>query len=188
MRIELTEFRCDRADKKGERDLAGRSRSIRLIRWIRPALVLTAQWVLLCFLVGCRTGPLMKSLVIDEKTWTVRRGQAVWQAGRNAPQIAGDLLVATNRDDQSVVHFTKAPFPTIIAQATPTQWQVQFFPERRTLSGPGQPPDEIVWFQLSRALAGIPVTPPWTFQTQNESGWQLKSSASGERLEGYLAP
>ncbi len=159
------------------------SNRAREVLWIRFFLL-----VLLASLAACRTGPILQSPNIDAKSWTIRRGQAVWQRDRKAPPIAGELLVATNPDGQFLVQFTKTPFPTVIAQAAPTQWQVQFFPQGWTFSGRGEPPGKWVWFQLPRALAGAKRTLDWSFHAQAKDAWRLENLRTGESLEGYLAP
>jgi hypothetical protein len=143
--------------------------------------------VLLLLLAGCQTGPVLKTPEIDAASWNIRRGQAIWRSGRDAPQIAGDLMVATRSDGESVVQFTKTPFPTVIAQSTTARWQVQFFPQNRTITGRGRPPGRFVWFQLPPALAGSSLAAAWKFR-RNDNGWRLENDATGESLEGYLTP
>src|SRR5258708_3062502 len=45
--------------------------------------------------VGCRTAAPLPVVNLKEPGWTVREGQAVWRRDRKAPEIAGDILVAT---------------------------------------------------------------------------------------------
>jgi hypothetical protein len=121
---------------------------------------------------------------LSEPGWTIRQGQAVWRTGKNSPEIAGELLLATSTDGSTFVQFTKTPFPFAIAQTTSNRWQIEFPPQNKRYAAPGKPPARIVWFQLSNALTGKPVAKGWTWQN-SDSNWQLKNS-SGESLEGYF--
>jgi hypothetical protein len=143
-------------------------------------------WLL--FFVSCRNVQPLPAVNIHEPGWTVRQGQAVWQSKEGAERITGDLLLATRVDGQSLVQFSKMPFPTIVARISPGQWQAQFFPQNRTLSGRGQLPVELLWFQLPDAMAGKTLNRPWRFEQSESDGWRLRNEATGEYLEGYLAP
>jgi len=122
---------------------------------------------------------------LSEPGWTIRQGQAVWQPGPKSPEIAGELLLATQANGSTFVQFTKTPFPFAIAQTTSNGWQIEFPPQNKRYAGPGKPPARISWFQLSNALTGKPLARGWTWRDSGTS-WQLKDS-SGESLEGYFA-
>src|SRR5581483_4578128 len=135
---------------------------------------------------GCRTTPLPR-VDLAEPGWTAREGQAVWQARRSAPEIAGDLLVATNREGRAFVQFTKTPFPLVVAQLTTNAWQIESPTENRRYSGRGSPPGRVLWLQLPRALAGVPLRSPWTWHNDGTL-WRLENRSTGESLEGSLTP
>jgi len=137
-------------------------------------------------LSGCMTaGPLPK-VNLSEPGWTVRQGQAVWRPKREAPEIAGELLVATRPDGSASVQFTKTPIPFAIAQMTPNAWQIDFPPDNRHYAEHGSPPARIIWFQLAKAVLGKPIAKGWTWQN-SDNNWQLKNPSSGESLEGYFS-
>jgi hypothetical protein len=138
-------------------------------------------------LAACRTAPPLPPVNTTEAGWTVRQGQAVWEPHRGAQPLAGDLLVATRSDDESLVQFTKAPFPSIIAQTTKDQWQVQFFPQNRRAAGRGRPP-RLIWFELVRSLTRLPPTDGWRFRIKPDNSWVLENPSTGESLEGFLSP
>jgi len=140
---------------------------------------------LLLVLAGCFAAPRLAPADLSEPGWTVRRGQAVWHPRRDAPEIAGDLLIATRADGSVFAQFTKTPFPFAVAQAGPHGWQIEFPPQNRRYSGRGAPPARVVWFQLARALAGAGVAKPWSWRG-TEADWHLANAATGESLEGYL--
>jgi len=140
---------------------------------------------LLCAL-GCRTFPPLPAVNLSEPGWTVRTGQAVWRPKHETPEIAGDLLLATNPDGRRLVQFTKTPLALIIAQITTNSWQIESPAQGKRYSGPGQPPARVIWFQLSSLLAGAAPPEGWVKQTLGEERWRLENRATGEVLEGYL--
>src|SRR5436190_16985831 len=101
---------------------------------------------------GCRTLPPLAPANLSEPGWTVRQGQAVWQSGKERPEIAGELLLATKSNGEVFVQFTKTPFPLVIAQQVANHWQVQFPTQNKSYSGLGTPPSRLIWFPLAEAL------------------------------------
>jgi len=100
-------------------------------------LFFKSLWPLLAFflLAGCRTATPLSPVNVQEPGWNVQQGQAVWRSRRNAPEIAGELVVAMHPDGRSLVQFTKTPLPFVVAQATIDSWQVQFVPQNKVYSG-----------------------------------------------------
>ena len=155
----------------------------------QPTLVVLFIFFLLIFLgQGCQTIPTLPQVNLNEPGWTLRQGQVVWRRQKDAPEIAGELLVATNPDGRNFVQFTKTPLPFIVAQTTSNSWQIHIVPENKTYSGRGKPPTRLSWLYLPRCLAGA--TPPrhWLWTLENDGTWQLKNGGTGESLEGYLNP
>ncbi len=137
------------------------------------------------FLAGCRTLPPLPPANLSAPDWTVLQGQAIWKPAADAPEIAGDLLVATNRTGATFIQFTKTPFPLIIAQSTSNRWQIEAPVENRRFARNGAPPQRVMWFQLPRALGGNPPQERWRWTARNEN-WRLENPATGERLEGFV--
>src|SRR5262249_26985281 len=144
----------------------------------KPAFFLYKQAILsilgLLFLTnfnGCMTAPPLPKADLSAPGWTVRQGQTVWHPRKDAPEIAGELLVATRADGSSFVQFTKTPFPFAIAQTSPAGWQIEFPPQNKRFAAHGKPPARIVWFQLVAALNGRPVAKGWTWKN-SDTNWQ----------------
>jgi hypothetical protein len=156
----------------------------RLLIGVFPGAVLFSLIVLL---TACRTAAPLPKIDLSEPGWTVHQGQAVWRANSGAPEITGDLLLATNADGRVLVQFTKTPFPTIVAQTTPGFWQIESPAENRHHTGRGAPPERLLWFQLPRALSGSTLPHVWSWRNSPDN-WQLENSATGESLQGYLSP
>lgn len=153
-----------------------------LQRFNAPALILA-----LILLTGCRTIAPLPPANLAEPGWTVRQGQAVWRAKHDAPEIAGEILVATRGDGRAFVQFTKTPLPFAVAQRTRESWQVEFPIQNRRYSGRGNPPARLVWLHLPDCLAGTRLAKAWSCEHSGEQ-WRLENAATGELLEGYLAP
>ena len=147
----------------------------------------TGIYALLIFLSACSTRPLPPAN-LNESGWKIQQGQAVWRAQKTSPEIAGELLLATNLDGRTLVQFTKTPFPFIIAQTTANSWQLEVPARNKKYSAPGKPPARISWFHLPPALQGIAPPKPWIFLNPENENWHLENKSSGEMIEGYLAP
>ncbi len=142
----------------------------------------------LFFCIGCKTLPLLPAVNLSEPGWKTQRGQAVWKPRKDAPEIAGELLIATSSDGRTFVQFTKTPFPFAIAQTTREGWQLEFGAVNKRFSGRGEPWERFVWFQLPRFLSGSKNSRQWSWQTFENNRWLLRNRITGESLEGFLAP
>jgi hypothetical protein len=135
---------------------------------------------------GCRTiGPL-PAVDINQPGWTAQQGQAVWKSKASAPEIAGELVLATKPDGSSFLQFTKTPLPFVVAQTTSNSWQIQFVPENRTFSAHGKPPARLLWLQLPRCLLGRCDEKRFEFSTLKSGNRLLRDRKTGERIEFYL--
>jgi hypothetical protein len=143
--------------------------------------------VIIC-LLGCRTVPSLPAVNLSESGWSMRQGQVVWSAKRGAPEIAGELVVATNAEGRAFVQFTKTPVPFLVAQSTTNSWQLHSVPDNRTFSGRGNPPIRAIWLWLPRCLKGTAPPKPFTWTHREDGNWRLQNNATGEFLEGYLSP
>lgn len=137
---------------------------------------------------GCMTvSHPLSSVNLKEPGWTVRQGQAVWhlakaQGGR---EFAGEVLVATRPDGRAFVQFSKSPFPLVIGQENPRQWQIEFPPQNKHYAGRGKPPKRIIWLYLPEVLAGKSPPEDWTWH-EDSSGWKLEDHRNGESIEGFF--
>ena len=139
-------------------------------------------------LCSCRTVPPLPAVNLAEPGWRVQRGQAVWRSRQDAPEIAGELLVATHSDGRAFLQFTKTPLPLVVAQTTATRWQIQFAARNTVYQGAGDPPQRLIWLHLPRCLEGNYSWRDWSFHRLAGGRWHLENIASGERVEGYLMP
>jgi hypothetical protein len=142
--------------------------------------------VALC--AGCGSAVRLPPVNLSQPGWRAQQGQAVWKPPGPRPEITGDLLLATNINGDFFVQFSKAPFTVATAQAYGGDWQIQFGVHEYHRSGRGAPPRRFSWFELPRALAGMPPGPLWKFEREPDGEWRLENTFSGETLEGRFFP
>ena len=154
----------------------------------RSALIPLALLALLLVLPGCHSTPMLQPANLSEPGWRVQTGQAVWTPRRGAPEIAGEVLLATHPDGRSIVQFTKSPFPIVLARTVSNRWEIQFVPQHRVFNGTGRPAKHFGWLQLAPAVAGRPLPGSFDFSRPTDARWRLENRANGEVLEGYFLP
>jgi hypothetical protein len=156
-----------------------------LILLSRP-FILAAIFAEIFLTAGCNLGPALPPFDLSASGWTTQTGQVVWRANRQAPEFAGELIVATNPDGRSFVQFTKTPLPFLVAESTAKSWQLHAVPTNKTYSGPGRPPIRALWLYLPRCLEGATPPKPLSWKTLPNHAWHLENTRTGEFLEGYL--
>lgn len=142
----------------------------------------------LVWITGCRTVEPMRAVDLREPGWVVRQGQAIWKSSEEAPEIAGELVLASKPDGSSFVQFTKTPLPLVTAQTTKSAWQIQFVPENRSFRGRGKPPRRLLWLQVPRCLQGDCDERSFEFRSLPNGNQVLRDRKSGESIEFFLTP
>jgi hypothetical protein len=137
---------------------------------------------------ACRTARPLPPADFSSPGWGVHQGQAVWKPSKKRPELAGDLLFATNANGNFVIQFTKTPFNMVAAEVENGEWQINFGGGKYSWGGHGRPPKRFSWFQLPRALAGADPAPSWTFTKKPDDSWRLENKRTGESLEGVIFP
>ena len=148
-----------------------------------PLLVLIAVLA-----AGCRTAPPLAPADFSAPGWRVQQGQAVWKPMKSRPELAGEILLATQANGDFFAQFTKTPFPLAAARAAGGQWQIEFGGGQRRFAGRGQPPARFVWFQLPRAMRGDSLSDGWRLTRPEKDSWRLENPQTGETLEGTFFP
>ena len=90
----------------------------------RPIFILSGLVLVLC--AGCRTTPPLPPADFSAPGWHVQQGQAVWKPSQSRPELAGDLLLATNVNGNFFLQFSKMPFPLATARVSGDRWQIEF--------------------------------------------------------------
>jgi hypothetical protein len=139
-------------------------------------------------LLGCQTTAPLPPVNLSEPGWKLYEGQVLWRSSHDAPEIAGEILVANHPDNRAWIQFVKTPLPLVTAQMNERKWQIEFIPEKRKVTGHDQPPARFIWLHLLRALNGVPPDQPLQFSKDPDGSWRLENKLNGEVLSGYLNP
>jgi hypothetical protein len=152
------------------------------VRVRRPIFILFLVALVVC--AGCRTSHPMPPADFSAPGWQVQQGQVVWKPLQNHPELAGDLLLATNVNGDFFLQFSKMPFSLATAQVSGDQWQIEFGADKYSWHGHGTPPTRFAWFQLPHALRDPNDGGNWQFTRVETNSWRLENSHTGETLEG----
>jgi hypothetical protein len=141
---------------------------------------------LLGLFAGCRTAHKSAPIDLSGPGWQLRQGQAIWRSKREAPEIAGEVVLATHPDGAAFVQFSKNPLPLLTGQISPQGWRAEFIPEQRIISGRGTPPSQLIWLHLLRSLQGIVPSDDFTFSKSPDGSTRLENRWSGEQVNLFL--
>ena len=130
--------------------------------------------------------PTLAPLDLSGPGWQVREGQALWRNKADAPEIAGEVVLATHGDGRAFVQFLKNPLPLLTAQIGTNAWQIEFIPEKRTISGRGRIPSQLIWLHLLRGVQGISPPKQFNFGKTSEGATQIENKQSGEKVTLFL--
>jgi hypothetical protein len=151
----------------------------------RLLLILSA---LLLPCAGCSTVNPLPPADFSAPGWRIQQGQAIWKPASDRPELAGDLLLATNVNGDFFIQFSKMPFPLATAQGSGDQWQIEFGADKYFWRGRGTPPTRFGWFQLPQALLAPNLGGSWQFTRVETNSWRLQNPRTGETLEGEFFP
>ncbi len=159
----------------------------------RPGLgsafrICLAAAVWLGLLTACRSPRPFPPINTSLPGWKLQQGQAVWRPSKTAPEIAGEIVVATHPDGRGLVQFEKVPLPLLVARTEPDQWQIQYVLQQRIRTGRGQPPVRHLWLHAVAALRGFALPPPLRAEVSPDGCWHLANPRTGERLIIDLGP
>ena len=166
---------CERAGGVGS---GGLPRTAPVALFLLIALLLT----------GCSTLAPLPPADLSVPGWTVKRGQAVWKFGEEAPEVVGDLVVSVRAEGEMFAQFSKPPLTVAVARADATRWELDLAMFQRRLAGRGMPDHRFALFQLARQIGGIELPAPWAFSTEADGRWRLANPRTGEYLEGFWEP
>jgi hypothetical protein len=138
------------------------------------------------FFTGCATTP-ENLFTVSGPGWTVQQGQALWTPRSGAPQLGGDLVLATDANGRALVQFEKMPLSLVTAQVTPELWAIHFPQGGGFWKGHQPAPTRTIWLYLPAAIAGKPLPEPLKFEQKPDGNWRLENPKTGEILEGFLS-
>jgi len=158
-------------------------RTLRCARFSRALLIATG---LICAFSGCRTGPPLPPVNVSQPGWELRQGQALWRSKKDAPEIAGEVILATNTTGRAFIQFLKNPLQLVTAQIAPEGWQIEFIPEKKHFGGRGRPPKPLLWLHLLRGLANARLPSGLQFGKLPDGGVRIENKGSGESITLFL--
>lgn len=146
-----------------------------------------AGLMIVFFGTGCATFGPLPAADLSASGWTVKRGQAVWKFGKDAPEIVGDLLVAARSNGELFAQFSKTPLTVATARYDGKNWELDLAMFQRRIARHGPPGDRFALFQLARQINGTSVPKPWLFSSKSDGRWRLENPRTGEYVEGFWA-
>ena len=153
----------------------------RIWKWLRILLCMLGAIVF----VGCKTVS-FPPVSLDAAGWTTITGQAIWKPNFAAPELAGEVLIATNSNGQTFIQFTKTPFPFVVAQRNTTGWQLEIPAQNKKYAAPGRPPARLIWLHIPTALSSGAVPDGWKLNRSAFNHWTFAQRNSGETVELVL--
>lgn len=148
--------------------------------------VAASTFLVVLALSGCRTASRPPPVNLSEPGWRLRQGQALWQSKKSAPEIAGEVVLASNPGGHLFIQFLKNPLPLLSAEIDKDNWRIEFIPEKRQFSGRGAPPKQLIWLHLLRALQQLPIAADLGVAKTSEGGTRIANSRTGETVTLFL--
>ena len=139
-------------------------------------------------LSGCMTAPALPPVDLSQPGWDVRESPALWRPRRDAPELAGELLVAVHGKDR-LVQFSKQGLPVVTAVVTSNRWQVTSALRAGTHGGRLPAPAGVLWFAVDASPPTTRLERPWRLDEEGpEDRWRLTNTRTGEFLEVVPTP
>ncbi len=137
-------------------------------------------------LAGC-SGPRLAPVDLSAPGWRVQEVAAVWRPRREAPELAGELLLAAHPSGERLVQFSKQALPLVTAQVATNGWGLSSSLRAGRFGGRARPTERVPWFQLTNLPPAVPpATSWWRLDTTAEGHWRLTHERTGETLEGMV--
>ena len=130
----------------------------------------------------------MAPVNLQERGWTVHRGQALWLPKAGAQELAGTILIASSDSGEDFIHFSKGPLEIVLARRNGDAWMIDIPAFEKSYGGRGNAPRRIGWFQLANSVNHQPTSHDWHWSGVVDGRWNLSNARTGERLEGFFAP
>jgi hypothetical protein len=137
-------------------------------------------------LTGC-SGPRLAPVDLSAPGWRVQEVAAVWRPRREAPELSGELLLATHPSGERLVQFSKQALPLVTAQVATNGWTLSSSLRAGRFGGRARPTERVPWFQFSQLPPAAPrPASRWRLDTTAEGHWRLTEARTGETLEGIV--
>lgn len=139
--------------------------------------------VVACLTTGC-VAPRLAPADLTEPGWRVQEVPAVWCPKRGAPELTGELLLASHPDGRRLVQFSKQSLPLVTAQMDARSWCISSSVRSGRWGGALPPTDRVPWFLFTELPPARVASPRWNLSVAPDGTWRLVSLAKGEFVEG----
>lgn len=151
----------------------------------RPRFPAWAAAAALCIAggAGC-IAPRMAPVNVSEPGWQTTETAVVWRPKAGAPELAGELLLATHPDGRRLVQFSKQALPLVTAQMDARGWRISSSLRSGAWGGRGTPTDRVPWFQIGQLPPVAGGSSRWQLEHRPGPVWHLENPRTGEFVEG----
>ena len=153
----------------------------------RAQLGLTFLMTVAAAMLTACSGPRLAPVDLSAPGWRMQEVAAVWRPRREAPELAGELLLATHPSGERLVQFSKQALPLVTAQVATNGWAISSSLRAGRFGGRTRPTERVPWFQLTNLPPAAPrPASRWRLDTTAEGHWRLNDARTGETLEGMV--
>ena len=149
-----------------------------------------ASAVVISIIAGLGSGcfaPTLAPVALTSPGWSSSETPVVWRPSTKAPELTGELLLASHEDGSRLIQFSKGGLPVVVAQQSAVGWRISSSLRSGSFGGRGSPPSSVVWVQI-RSVPPTSMSPPWALTKLSNGGWAVVHSRTGELLEGPKNP
>lgn len=143
-------------------------------------LIVATAW-----LSSCASRPL-PPVNLAEIGWQVHESLIVWKPKRTAPELFGELLVATHPDGRRLIQLSKQSLPLITAESATNGWMITSTLRRGQFGGSLPATDRVPWFLLESFPPHPPANSRWQLELKANGVWHMVNSRTGEYVEGTM--
>lgn len=161
------------------------STAMRRIRRIeRVGCLASLALVTIAVFTGGCVAPRLAPADLSEPGWQVQEVPAVWCPKRGAPELAGELLLASHPDGRRLVQFSKQSLPLVTAQVDGRSWCISSSVRSGRWGGSLPSTDRVPWFQFTELPPAAVKSARWQLTFPADGTWRVTRPGKGEFVEG----
>ncbi len=140
-------------------------------------------FIICLWVCGCRSVSPVEPVDLLQPGWQVTERPAVWRPSRSAPELVGELLIATHLDGRRFVQFSKQSLPLVIARTEGSLWRISSPMKGRGSAGRLPVPEHVLWLQIDGLPPKVSAKSRWEVVFDANDRWLLNDRRTGESLE-----